>query len=199
MINTVFVKEYDSIPVDKREILRYMGCREEDSRIMSLIDDALKEAESGLTYRVCYGEFEIKAENDTVAFPFNTVRSVSLFNRLKGYSRAIVFSATVGINIDRLIFKYGKLSPSRAVVLQAIGAERIEALCDAFCDDIKKERQGVTVRFSPGYGDLPLELQRDIITTLGSTKKIGLTLNESLLMSPSKSVTAVFGVTSERK
>ena len=49
-------------------------------------------------------------------------------------------------------------------------------------------------RFSPGYGDLPLELQKDVFRVLDCPRKIGLSLNESLLMSPSKSVTAIIGI-----
>ena len=80
-------------------------------------------------------------------------------------------------------------------MMQAIGAERIEALCDAFCDDMEKE-MGVSLRprFSPGYGDLPLSVQKDIISLLEAPKRIGLSLNDSLLMSPTKSVTAFAGI-----
>ena len=82
--------------------------------------------------------------------------------------------------------------------MQAIGAERIEALCDAFCDKLKAEKseKGLFLRprFSAGYGDLSIELQRDIMRALDCGRKIGVTLNESLLMSPSKSVTAIVGI-----
>ena len=79
--------------------------------------------------------------------------------------------------------------------MQALGAERIEALCDAFCDSLISEK-GVLLRprFSPGYGDLPLEVQKDIFSLLECHKRIGVSLNESLLMSPSKSVTAFVGL-----
>ena len=83
-------------------------------------------------------------------------------------------------------------------MLQAIGAERIEALCDVFCEKIRLDAESAGLfprpRFSPGYGDFPLELQKDIFRVLDCSRKIGLTLNESLLMSPSKSVTAVIGL-----
>ena len=92
----------------------------------------------------------------------------------------------------------GKVSPSMAVCLQALGAERIEALCDQFCADMAR-KQGSTgkslrPRFSPGYGDFPLEAQKDIFTVLGCDRRIGLTLNNSLIMSPTKSVTAIIGI-----
>ena len=54
-------------------------------------------------------------------------------------------------------------------------------------------------RYSPGYGDLPLELQREIIRVLDCGRTIGITLTESLLMQPSKSVTAVIGMKEREK
>ena len=81
--------------------------------------------------------------------------------------------------------------------LQALGSERVEALCDEFEKDIKKELGGEGVffrpRFSPGYGDLPLEFQKDIFRLLECPRRIGISLGESLLMTPSKSVTAIIG------
>ena len=85
-----------------------------------------------------------------------------------------------------------------SVCLQAIGAERIEALCNAFSLEMKNEYaksgRSLRPRFSAGYGDLPLELQREIFNALGCERRIGLTLNDSLIMSPSKSVTAIIGI-----
>lgn len=58
---------------------------------------------------------------------------------------------------------------------------------------------GQRPRFSPGYGDLPLSAQREIFAVLDCGKRIGLMLNDSLLMSPSKSVTAFVGIGGEMK
>ena len=110
-----------------------------------------------------------------------------------------MFAATVGLELDRLIARHSRLSPARALALQAYGAERIESLCDAFLRNVQSEcaSEGITLRprFSPGYGDLPLSFQRTLFETLDCARKIGLTLNESLLMSPTKSVTAIVGLT----
>ena len=110
----------------------------------------------------------------------------------------VLFGASIGIEIDRLIAKYSRVSPLKALVFQAIGAERIERLCDEFSRDIAKEKglEGKTCRprFSPGYGDLPIEMQREIFKVLDCQRKIGLTLNASMIMSPTKSVTAIIGV-----
>ncbi len=82
--------------------------------------------------------------------------------------------------------------------MQAIGAERIESLCDMFCGELAetyaKDGMSLRPRFSPGYGDLPLEAQKSVFKALDCHRKIGLALNDSLLMSPSKSVTAIVGL-----
>ena len=110
----------------------------------------------------------------------------------------MVFCATVGVGIDRIIAKYNRLSPAKAVLLQALGSERVEALCDALCGEIAlsvaDEGLECTRRFSPGYGDLPLDLQREIFTSLECTRRIGVTIGDNLFMTPTKSVTAIFGI-----
>ena len=126
------------------------------------------------------------------------VDSHDLAVALRGCERVVLFAATVGHTIDRLIARYGKIAPSRALLLQAIGAERVEALCNRFCDELAKEARArglaTRPRFSPGYGDLSLELQRELFRILDCPRRIGLSLNQSLLMSPTKSVTALVGL-----
>ncbi len=124
--------------------------------------------------------------------------SQGLCRNLQGCDKVILFAATVGLVPDRLIAKYGRLSPTKALCMQAIGAERIESLCDAFCDelaaDYAAEGYQTRPRFSPGYGDFPLDAQKAFFRALDCPRKIGLSLNDSLLMSPSKSVTALIGL-----
>ena len=52
----------------------------------------------------------------------------------------------------------------------------------------------LTDRFSPGYGDLPLTVQKDLCGVLDTRRTLGLTVNESMLLIPEKSVTAVMGI-----
>lgn len=187
-------------PVDRGEVLRYAGCRKGGEAEEALLDGCLSELGDRLRGRVCWEMFPLTPlEGGGVDLGFARTGSKALARRLSGCREGVVFAATVGLEMDRLIARYGGSSPARSLFFQAIGAERIEALCDAFCGRMKEElaRQGrgVTVRFSPGYGDLPLALQREIFRVLDCPRRIGLTLNESLLMSPSKSVTALFGIT----
>lgn len=196
----VEIKSVSLPEISIREVLRYLGCREENADIREEIDSCIRETVGAFASRVVFAELDVKMDGETCDFGSFSVCSLALAKNLSGCNRVIVFAATSGTKIDRLIAKYLRLSPSRSVIFQAIGAERVEALCDAFCDEYEKER-GVSLkpRFSPGYADLKIEHQRDIFKLLDCQKNIGLTLNESLLMSPSKSVTAFAGIIKKEK
>ena len=197
MERIVYIKSYNPPKIDKNEILRYCKAVADDATL-SLVDDCIGEAEDKLSYNVCYARSFVKIEEDNVDLGFCSVKSHSLARCLEGCCEIIVFAATVGMGIDRLINRYSIISPSRAVIFQALGSERVEALCDAFCKDLKNSltdsEESFRPRFSPGYGDLSLEVQRDIFDFLNPTSKIGVTLNENCFMLPQKSVTAIIGV-----
>ena len=199
MAGPVCTKIYAAPPYNTAEILRYAGARSASPEVQRLLEACCQEAWDTLSYAVCWKEIAL---TDTEGQQLlNQTPSQDLRRRLHGCDRAILFGATVGIGLDRLIARYGRVSPAKALLFQAIGAERIEALCDLFCEDISREQAALgrraTRRFSPGYGDLPLELQKDLFALLDCPRKIGLTLNKSLLMSPSKSVTSLVCLSAE--
>ncbi len=201
MMDNINIKTYTNIEFNKKEILRYSGCKSCNDEINGLIESCLEECKDKCIYKVSFREFNISFDKDTLDLSFAKVNSKGLKKNLDGCFKIILFAATVGIDIDRLIMRYSRSNPAKALIFQAIGAERIEALCDAFNEDMRQDflKQGLYLRprFSPGYGDLPLALQKDIFRVLDCQRKIGLTLNESLLMSPSKSVTAIIGVSEQ--
>lgn len=194
----IHTKSYAPPPVDTREILRYAGVRGESPEIDPLLQECLAEASAVLSYQVCWSVFPLSQAEGQLDLGFARTASAALTKHLGGCPQVLVFAATTGIGLDRLIHRYSRLSPAKALLLQAIGTERIEALCDTFCQEIAAQQadlgKGITRRFSPGYGDLPLALQKDIFRVLDCHRSIGLTLNDSLIMSPSKSVTALVGL-----
>lgn len=196
----IYTDFYELPDYNINEIFRYAGIKESTSALSAVADECLCECKGKFRPRVCYAEFPISSNGNEIDLSFAHITSKALAKNLCGCEKAVVFAATVGIEIDRIIQKYSKLDVSKAVFMQAIGAERIEALCDLFCARLKeiKKKQGMFLkpRFSAGYGDLPIELQKDIFRVLDCNRKIGVTLNESLLMSPSKSVTAIVGLSS---
>lgn len=191
---TVLTKTLVPPPFCEKEILRYAGQGAPDAEITSRICEMIAEIRDRLVYKVCYAVLPVKAKNGAVDFGCMELQSRDLAKNLAGCEKAILFAATIGVDIDRVIAKYSRLSPLKAVILQAIGAERIESLSDAFCREIEAETgEALRPRFSPGYGDLELGAQREIFAVLTPEKRIGLTLRDSLMMSPSKSVTAFVG------
>ena len=52
-------------------------------------------------------------------------------------------------------------------------------------------------RYSPGYGDYPLSEQQRLLTILDAPRTVGVSLTDTLVMAPSKSVSAVIGVKME--
>lgn len=180
--------------VDKREVLRYAGVRGEGAEYTELINELCDKISPRLSPRACYTVLPVSVSCGLVTLGEISVSSSSLSELLSKCSRAIVFAATLGIEADRALLRLGAVSPSRQLMADALCTERIEALCDSLCLELSGEGMRLTRRYSPGYGDLPLELQREIFSILDCKRKIGLTLNESLLMSPSKSVTAILGV-----
>lgn len=195
----IMIRRYSSVPVDEGEILRYAGVRPDGrEENLSLVRELLPSALSAMRYSVSYAEFKIARAKNALDLGFLNTDSKDLSKNLDGCDSVIVFAATVGIEIDRLIAKCSITSPSRALILQAIGAERIESLSNLFTAEIAAEKAALGLslkpRFSPGYGDLPIETQKNIFEALDCPRKIGLSLNGSLLMSPSKSVTAIIGI-----
>ena len=195
---TVLSKSYASLPVNRREILRYMGCSGDTPEVSALVDRALALCDGALSFRVCYAIFPISQNEGVIDLGFTKTESKALQKNLSGCDKIILFCATVGHSLDRIIATESVRCPSLAVAVDAVGAERIEALCDAFCDGMARELEEdgyrLNPRFSPGYGDLPLTLQGDIVRVLDTQRRLGVTLNDALLMSPSKSVSAIVGV-----
>lgn len=198
-METVYTLFFDEPNVNKREIMRYMSSLGGGDEILKLIDECLAEVREMLQYKVCYAVLPADIDGDVISLPCGHIESKNLAKNLSGCDKTIVFAATIGVGIDRLISKYSRLSPTKALCFQAIGAERVEALCDDFCEkmksEFKKSGEKLKPRFSPGYGDLPLETQKMIFSLLDCPKRIGVALSDTLLMSPSKSVTAFVGIT----
>ncbi len=184
-----FIKTYSLPPVSRTEALRYAGVRGETSKeVERLFTECERESLSLVTPRAC-GCILVKEELYSL-LP-SARESKALQAALCGEEEVLLFAATVGLETDRAILRYASVAPSKSLLLQAIGAERIERLCDSVC-----EAEGFFGRrFSPGYADFPLQAQRDIFRLLDCARGIGLTLTDSLLMSPTKSVTAIVGRT----
>lgn len=186
--------------VNRREIYRYLGLgrTEPDERTKELTESCIEELSGVISPRFFSRSFPLEIRPDgTLDFTCFTVKSRNLEKNLKDCEEIILFAATLGAGADYLLRRHSRFSMSRAVVLQAASAAMLEAYCNQENERLKAEaaKKGYYLRprFSPGYGDFPLETQKNLFRVLEAEKTVGITLTDSLLMVPSKSVTAVIG------
>ncbi|MCR5688411.1 MAG: Vitamin B12 dependent methionine synthase activation subunit [Lachnospiraceae bacterium] len=191
------IRSFEEPAIERREILRYAQCSGcTDEAMLGLMEECISECRSyaSFSYRVSYAVLPL-ISCDTVSGQIDmrhmSITSRDLARNLDGCEGVVVFAATVGPGIDRLIKKYTKLDPAKALFMQAIGAERVESLCNSFCSTYPEK---LRPRFSPGFGDLPLSLQPDVLKITNASKNLAITLDAGFLMSPSKSVTAFSGI-----
>ena len=206
--------------INRREIYRYLGIKpnmEPDAATEQLAEECIRELAEKCRPRAYARWFPLRAcsapgaeeaadpgeaaDSPLLDFSCFQVRSRSLAKNLQGCSEVILFAATIGEGADLLARKYGRINVAKAVVMQAAAAAMIEAFCDEENEKLRAEaaEKGLYLRprFSPGYGDFSLNHQRDFARVLEMQKTVGITLTESLLMLPSKSVTAVIGVSKQ--
>lgn len=197
MINLMFATA-DEIKISQKEVFRYLGCSSEkvSDQVKELALDCIKNMQKTLSCKACFDIFTINTYDDMFDLGFTTTSSESLKKNLSGCTEIVLFAATIGAAADRFIQKYSLLSPSYALAAQAVGTAAIESWCDLICSKIESNlKKYLRPRFSPGYGDFPLSKQKDIFAVLDCPRKIGVSLTDSLIMTPSKSVSAITGIT----
>lgn len=190
----------ERFPWDEGEILRYLGYgrQKPEENVAELIRQCERELEDMAAPKACWREFPMAIREHVVDMTCLRTTSKSLERNLKDCERILLFGATLGSRVDVLLQRYGRLQMSKAVVLEAASVTMLESWCDWKNELLRREFQEkgwyMRPRFSPGYGDFPLECQRGVDRALELGKRIGVTLTDSLLMVPSKSVTAVMGL-----
>ena len=184
-----------------REAIRYLGFGRNavDDQTLAMISDSFKELEQAASLKSIYRIFDFRQINDTEMMAGSLkIKSRNLGKNLRGCSDVIFFGATLGTGVDALLRRYTITDMAKTVVLQACAAAMLEEYCD-ICqkkigERLRKEEKYLRPRFSPGYGDFAIEYQKSLIRMLDCAKTIGLTMTEFCMMTPTKSVTALFGV-----
>ena len=191
------------IRTDKKEVYRLLGYGNSEP-------DALTESQ----IRDCISDIENKSEPNHVYKVFDLERSVSGQLRLKGTSfvfdgsdaeklleechKCILLAVTLGRKTDNMIMKAQVRNMALAVITDCCASVAVEDLCHQINNCLEEQylEQGLylTDRFSPGYGDMPLELQDKLCIMLNTERTIGLTVTPAMVLTPTKSITAVIGI-----
>lgn len=204
-MNSFFSLKPEEVISFPRETARYLGYPygvSPENSVLEMIETMTAELQKVLRPKVVYEEFDCDvsscdAEKAIVHIADFSIASNDLAKNLRGCGKVIMFAATIGRDVDLMIQKYQKLDAVKAGVLQAAGAMLTESLVDSFNEKIKTDAadsgRKAHPRYSPGYGDVSLEVQKLFFKYL-DCGKIGLTLMDTLVMAPEKSVTAFIGI-----
>ena len=180
---------------DYGETIRYMGIRRAvTDELRALAYRGIEQARRASVCRGCYARVPISVEPGCVVMLDERIESNSLSRHLSGCGEAFLMAATVGIGIDRLIRTASSVSPSEGLAIDAAGSAAVEWVCDELCGLLQTQAGSLRHRFSPGYGDFSLEFQRSMMKYLDMAKNCGITLSDGLMMTPTKSVTAIVGI-----
>ena len=187
--------------IDWKEARRYLGLHRPGGVVDERLEEALRacgaELEAAARPRAVWRRFPLTVEEGrTVCAGMDIPSATAAAEGLRG--GPISSPPPWGAETDRLLRRAAVTDMSRAVILQACAASLLEAYCDACCDGLSREAapEGLFLRprFSPGYGDFPIAFQRPLLEALEAPKRIGLTATAALMLTPTKSVTAIVGL-----
>ncbi len=187
--------------MNKQEILRYLEAGTAGNLLDSWIKRAETEVTSAASPRSVWREFSVTVRENSVFIGNSELVSKDLAQHLKGCKSAFLLALTLGPEIDTLIRRYSVTEMAMVPVLQACAAAYTEECADKLqleLESLAAER-GLYLRprFSPGYGDFPLNYQKFFFSVLDISKKIGVALNDNFMMIPFKSITAIVGLSAD--
>ena len=182
------------------EVLRYMGCPPDraDLATRTLAEECGAELLRAVRPRWVWRVEELTPEDSGLRLGCGLLLpGQDLKHHLKDCRRAAMFCATLGAEADLLIRRAESCRDmARALALDCAATAAVEALCDQIELELQSRFPGCSFpfRYSPGYGDLPLEVQGSLLTLLDAQRRAGLTATSSHILVPRKSVTAILGV-----
>lgn len=191
------------LEINRSEVLRYIGygANRPDQLILSLVEDCDDRLAAAIEPKCVYITLPIKVKDDCV-IPNGCELRLSGFDiaaHLKGCDTAVFMAATLSEQADRLIRQSAALDMTAGLIMDGCATAAVEQLCDDFEAMLRRQYPNsfLRPRFSPGYGDLPVEIQREFLELLDAPRKIGLCATDSCMLTPRKSVTVVIGIGNE--
>lgn len=184
-----------------RDALRYMRAKEPDAKLINNIKSGFERLNNIMRPRKIYGVFNIVRNKNYLSIANINLNSLNLNNLLINSQDCCLMAVTLGHETDREILIAQNRSMVDGLILDACASVMADVICDnlelEIIDNLNKNKNlnlKLTPRFSPGYGDVPLDVSQEIIEVLNADKYIGLSMTRSGMMSPVKSITAFAGV-----
>jgi len=183
--------------MNKEMILRYMHCfQKADDSLNKQIDRCVEEVRQIAQFKAVHQAFTLSHDPLTIKELDLACDSTDLACYFQDISSCIVIACTLGISIDRRIKYYEHIDMAKAVVFDAVSSRYLEECCDEY---EKKHVNSKTMRFAPGYGDIPLTLNKTLSNALRTYQTIGVSLTSSGLFTPMKSMLGIIGAKGNAK
>lgn len=186
--------------LNRSDAFRYMGYKggEIKKNVLELADECENALLEAVKPRMIYRVFDIEKTEFGIEIK-NTplvLEGRDICEHLEGCQKAALMCVTLSSAADRLISSFEAYSMEKAVITDSLASAAVEQVCEKAEEVIHREIGDFhyTWRFSPGYGDLPLSCQKNFIKITDAEKRIGLSVTDSLILIPRKSVTAVIGI-----
>lgn len=195
------------IDINKDEVLRYLEYKGQDidDKLSCIINECRILTKEKINPRYISRVYSIKknilSDDRFIQIEGTSIKlhSKDIYELLKDSDECILMACTLGIEIEKEIKKYSYMDLTKGIIIDSCATTAIEEVCDLVQKQIEerllKEDKYITTRYSPGYGDLSIDRNVDIINLLNAQKEIGLTITDSGIMIPRKSVVAIIGVT----
>lgn len=184
--------------VDEKETRRYAGLARSEDFPTKLISEACLEVQSLAKPMGIYEIYPYQSKQAVIAAPEPLGLTGEVIKKhLAGAEKVAILAVTIGNHLEQAIaghFEKGEYTS--ALLLDAAATTAVEMVADQLNELIDQQaaRLGyrTTWRFSPGYGNWDITAQSAIIKLAGA-EQIGITVTETSMMSPRKSVSAVIG------
>jgi len=184
----------------REETLRYLQYTDQTLTAQhdALIDSAIAEVCEYAQPRTVYRIFDLNEKDGLLSIDaVLDLHYADLQNLLSGCERCLLIAGTLGASLDQRMRYYASFDMTRYVVMDAAASALIEETCDKLQETLPFLH--FTFRFSPGYGDVPITLQKQLLQVLDTGRRIGLTLTPTMLMTPQKSISGIVGIGRENQ
>ncbi|MBM6921146.1 methionine synthase [Phocea massiliensis] len=179
------------------EVMRYAGCHGHDERAEQMAADSIQALSSVIRPRVVSKVCRVTQTpdgclfDDALLIPGNDLSAL-----LNGCDQAALLACTLSAQTDAFIRKAELSDLSNALFLDSCATAAVEVVCDLFEEELQSRYPDMkrTMRYSPGYGDVPITVQEEFLSFLDAPRKIGLCATASSILTPRKSVTAIIGL-----
>lgn len=184
------------LKIDKRELAARLCVP--ISELPAEIDSVVRELAPTANAAYSAVEVDVAADGDTLTLGGFSVASAALSRVLSECTRAVLLTVTLGRGSERFLRGRAAISPSEHFLADAVADAMVEAAADEAERCIFGGAEH-TLRFSPGYSDLPLEFVSRIVEMTDAERLLGVTLSRTYLATPSKTVTAIIGIKGDKK